>query len=179
MGAPLFGNLVTLPDPWVHRWDRVMEKPTTLYTIPGGKSGRMYVEALAEEVDALVTERLQVFLAVILNRNNDIKTMADIKRTLERRIGTWRQNEFDLLVDELSESKKQRARNTHWRQPTTTVHDVNASRAGTSFSLKTPQVDLCSYQRMSSTNYETSTPKANSHTAPPYKNLKRFLHCIQ
>ena len=46
------------------------------------------------------SERLMVFLAVILQRNHMVQKGKDIRRVLERRLTMWTNEEFDYLVEE-------------------------------------------------------------------------------
>lgn len=67
--------------------------------------GREFVDLLAEEITLLckgneTSERLIVFLAVILQHDTIVTKTIDIRRLLRRRIDLWRQEQFDTLIFE-------------------------------------------------------------------------------
>ena len=76
------------------------------YDLPGGSVGRHFVDMLANEINHLLhglerSERLLVFLSVILQRDYSVKKGSDIRRLLMRRLSMW----SDGLIDELVEEK--------------------------------------------------------------------------
>ena len=103
---------------WRSRWKQVIYHSGNHYILPGGPIGRRYVDLLAEEVTHLAgghfpPERVLVFSSVILQRDRMVRKGADIHRLLERRIELWRQNNFDLLVQEAERCDKALCRTRH------------------------------------------------------------------
>jgi len=73
--------------------------------LPGGSIGRQYVETLAEEIHHLAvgnhpSDHVLVFSSVILQCDKMVKKGADIRRLLGRRLQSWQQGHYDLLIQE-------------------------------------------------------------------------------
>ena len=90
---------------WFQHWKTVVCLQGKQYNLPGGAVGHQYVDLLSEEVSHLSTgnyssDRLIVFSTTILQRDRMIKKTVDIRRVLERRVRMWKNEEFDLLLQE-------------------------------------------------------------------------------
>ena len=90
---------------WYSRWVQLIQHVGNHYILPGGSIGRKYVDVLTEEVSHLAagnypSERVLVYSSVILQRDRMVRKGADVRRLLERRIMLWRQDKFDLLLQE-------------------------------------------------------------------------------
>jgi len=75
------------------------------YSSPGGSVGRHYVELLNEEMNFLCNgtfpaERLLVFSAVILQCDRSVYKGADVCRLLDRRLTMWKDESFDVSIQE-------------------------------------------------------------------------------
>ena len=94
-----------LDDIWYCRWKRVIAARGIHYDLPGGATGRHFVDLLSDEVRSLShgafkSERLIVFLSVMLQREIMVKKGTDIQRLLSRRMSLWQEGCIDLLIDE-------------------------------------------------------------------------------
>ena len=90
---------------WHRRWKSVVHHSGNHYVLPGGPTGRRYVDLLTEEVQHLAvrnfpSERVLVFSSVMLQRNRMVHKGADIRRLLDWHVDQWRDGHFDLLVQE-------------------------------------------------------------------------------
>ena len=92
-------------DIWYCRWKRVIAVRGNHYDLPGGAIGRHFVDLLSDEVcslsrGAFKSERLIVFLSVMLQRDIMVKKGTDVRRLLSRRMSLWQEGCIDLLIDE-------------------------------------------------------------------------------
>ena len=92
-------------DIWYCRWKRVIAVRGIHYDLPGGATGRHFVDLLSDEVCSLSrrafkSERLIVFLSVMLQRDIMVKKGTDIRRLLSRCMSLWQEGCIDLLIDE-------------------------------------------------------------------------------
>ena len=90
---------------WFQRWKTVVGLQGKQYNLPGGAVGCQYVDLLSEEVAYLSSgnfssDRLIVFSASMLQRDRMISKTVDIRGVLERRMRMWKDEEFDLLLQE-------------------------------------------------------------------------------
>jgi len=90
---------------WCQRWAKVIHHTGNHYILPGGATGRHYVDVLTEEVKQLAagnysSERVLVFSAVILQRDRMVCTGSDVRRLIERRLTLWKEGSFDILLQE-------------------------------------------------------------------------------
>ena len=86
----------------------------SLLVLPRGSIGREIINHnhLAEEIICLSrqtapSERVIVFLAVMMQRYKMVKKGADIRRLLKRRMDEWRQERFPELIHEYERCAKQ------------------------------------------------------------------------
>ena len=73
---------------WYRRWIKVAHLKCQHYDLPGGATGREFVSQLSEEVSRLArgecrSERLIVYLAVMMQKDALVKKAADIRRLLK------------------------------------------------------------------------------------------------
>ena len=85
---------------WIKYWKKIVGVRSKHYNVP---VGREFVDLLSEEVTILckgkeTSERLIVFLAVILQRDTMVTKTIDICRVLRRHIDLWRHQQFDILI---------------------------------------------------------------------------------
>ena len=104
-GATLIPSKSCSSTPWYQRWKSVVYHSGNHYVLPGGPTGRRFVDLLTEEIQHLAvgnfpSERVLVFSSVMLQRDRMVHKGADIRRLLDWRIGQWRDGHFDLLVQE-------------------------------------------------------------------------------
>ena len=90
---------------WHQRWKSVVHHSGNHYVLPGGPTGRRYVDLLTEEVQHLAvgnfpSERVLVFSSVILQHDRMVHKGVDIRRFLDQRVDQWHDGHFDLLVQE-------------------------------------------------------------------------------
>ena len=102
--ATLTQSTTSCTTPLHQCWESVVHSGNH-YIIPGGPTGRRYVDLLTEEVQHLAvgnfpSERVLVFSSVMLQRDRMVCKGADIRRLLDRLIGQWCDGHFDLLVQE-------------------------------------------------------------------------------
>ena len=88
---------------WYRRWIKVAHLKRQHYDLPGGATGREFVSQLSEEVSRLArgecgSERLVVYLAVMMQRNALVRKAADICHLLKRRLDAWRSSQVDELL---------------------------------------------------------------------------------
>ena len=92
-------------DCWFNRWELIVHLRGKLYSLPGGATGRKYVDYLSKEVSyfssgTCSSERLLVFSSLILQRDRTIRKGVDIRRVIERRLDMWDKENYDVLVQE-------------------------------------------------------------------------------
>ena len=92
-------------DIWGVRWLKAVRLKCQHYDLPGGAVGREFVSLLSEEMSSLSrgeakSERLIVFLVVMLQRDGLVKKGSDVRRLLKRRIDAWREDMFEELLHE-------------------------------------------------------------------------------
>jgi len=91
--------------PWYQRWKSIVYHSGNHYVLPGGPTGRRFVDLLTEEIQHLAvgnfpSERVLVFSSVMLQRDRMVCKGAYIRRLLDWCIGQWRDGHFDLQVQE-------------------------------------------------------------------------------
>lgn len=121
-----YGSSLVLPEhqedesDWISRWITVTRFTGSHYNLPRGSCGRRFITMLIEEIQLLVngsfpSKRLIIFSSVILQRERSVSKTRDIIRSLNRRLDMWRDEKFDLLVQEAS--RCDRAYNIKRRRP--------------------------------------------------------------
>uniref|UniRef100_A0A1X7SXG4 Reverse transcriptase domain-containing protein n=1 Tax=Amphimedon queenslandica TaxID=400682 RepID=A0A1X7SXG4_AMPQE len=90
---------------WHARWKTITQLSASHYFLPKGQCGRRYIGILCDEIDSLLrwsstSERVLVFSSVILQRDKQVTKRRDVIRSLNRRMDMWRDDKFDLLVQE-------------------------------------------------------------------------------
>ena len=90
---------------WHERWQTVIQHHGNHYSLPGGSVGKTYVDVLTDEVLHMATgnfpsERLIVFSSLVLQRDRSVKKGNDIRRLLERRLSLWKEEKFNILLQE-------------------------------------------------------------------------------
>ena len=90
---------------WQTRWKEVVTLPPQRYDVPTGRIGRLFVSAVASEMEGIVkrrwnSEKFVVFQAVILQRSIDVTRARDIRRRIETRLQQWSEGKIDMLVQD-------------------------------------------------------------------------------
>ena len=90
---------------WQEHWTAVMSLPPQRYDVPSGRVGRVFVSAVAKELEGVKlrlwnAERFIVMQAVILQRSPEVKRARDIRRRVETRLAQWREGKFTMLVED-------------------------------------------------------------------------------
>ena len=103
---------------WYCRWTQLVHHVGNHYLLPGGSIGRKYIDVLTEEISHLAagnypSERVLVFSSVMLQRDRMVRKGADIRRLLDRRIKLWRQESYDLLLQEAARCNQALLRRRH------------------------------------------------------------------
>ena len=96
-------------------WLRVVAIRNSHYNLPNGSIGRDLVGLLSSEVNLLVqgsmsSERVIVFLTVILQRDPMVKRGADVRRLLLRRLEDWKVEKFTDLVFDAERCSRQHSK---------------------------------------------------------------------
>ena len=99
-------------DVWVQYWRKVVTFRGNHYSLPRGSIGREFIDLLAEEINCLSrqstpSERVIVFVAVLMQKDKMVKKGAEIRRLLARRVREWRQERFPELIQEYQRCAKQ------------------------------------------------------------------------
>lgn len=81
------------------------------YDLPNGAVPRSFVHMLAEEIETLAknnhpSERVLVFVSVMLQRDIMVKQARDIRLLLNQRLEMWKANEIDSLINGAIHSDK-------------------------------------------------------------------------
>ena len=90
---------------WQTYWRRLVAFPVQSYQVPNGSVGRRFVSTLAEIMKGIKarksnSEKLIVFILVVLQRDRDIKTTRDIRKRLTNRMDAWKDNKYEALVQD-------------------------------------------------------------------------------
>ena len=90
---------------WYRRWFSVVSLKNVQYDLPNSAVGREFVNLLSDEISSLSqgdvkSERVIVFLAVLLQRDTLVRKASDVRRLLKRRFDLWRKEQFDELIHE-------------------------------------------------------------------------------
>jgi hypothetical protein len=119
---------VAFVEEWSNRWCKVINFQRKQYDLPGGAVGRHFVDCLADEVDKLtkgimLSDRLLVFCAVVLQRDSSVRKACDIRRILTRRLSLWTDNQYDVLLQEAVRCDRQLCKGpTVTKKPPNTDH---------------------------------------------------------
>ena len=105
-------NVIDSSNPWYNKWQKLVSKRTSYYYIPNGAVGRDFTQLLTQEVTLLnqgscKSERMIVFIGVVLQRDNMVKKGSDICRLIKRRMDMWKNERFDELFYEFERCSKQ------------------------------------------------------------------------
>ena len=95
----------TLQNTWYQHWKKAVYLQGRHYDLPGGAIGRQYGDMLTEEVSQVAAgnyaaDHLIVFSSLMLQRDRIIRKGVDMRRVLERCMKMWRNEDFDLLLQE-------------------------------------------------------------------------------
>ena len=90
-------------DVWCKSWAKAVCFKCHHYDLPGGATEREFVGLLSEKVLKLAigevrSERLIVFLVVLLQQDALVKKGAHVRHLLKRRMRAWRSNQIDELL---------------------------------------------------------------------------------
>jgi len=90
---------------WCQRWSIIVQHMGQHYSLPGGSIGKKYINLLCNELQYLSlgtyhSERLIVFCSVMLQQDRLVRKGCDICCLLERRMYLWRDEQYDVLLQE-------------------------------------------------------------------------------
>ena len=90
---------------WSQRWSYVIQHQGIHYSLPGGSTGKKYIDILNEELHylfagAFPSEKVIVFCSVMLQRDCLIRKGTDIYQLPERCMAMWQNGQFDALLQE-------------------------------------------------------------------------------
>ena len=96
-GAPMFRhNIYTelASDEWYQRWFTVISQHNLHYSLPQGSAAKKFLTMLTDEIYKVEkgksrSERLIVFISLMLQWYSMIRKGFDIKRLLQRRLDMW------------------------------------------------------------------------------------------
>ena len=96
---------------WQAHWREVISLPPQRYAAPNGRVGRLFLQGVTAEFQGIQSrkwnsERLIVFIAVILQRSPEAKRARDIRRRIEARLQEWSAGRFDMLVQDTVRTSK-------------------------------------------------------------------------
>jgi uncharacterized C2H2 Zn-finger protein len=120
-GSPFLNNVGSNTGIWQTRWNKVCTLRGKLYDLPASStSSRKFIHTLADEIELLTnsqypSERVLIFIAVMLQRDKNVKQAKDINRLLERRLNLWANEHFEILLTESMKSDNS-LRNSHNRK---------------------------------------------------------------
>ena len=102
-GATLIQSGSCSHSDWHRHCKSVVHHSGNHYVLPGGPTGRRYVDLLTEEVQHLAvenfpSERVLVFSSVMLQHDQMVRKGADIHRLFDQHVDQWCDGHFDLLV---------------------------------------------------------------------------------
>ena len=88
---------------WQEYWKEVVNLPNRKYTLPKNNTGKKFIDLLTTEINSVIqrnsnSEKVIVFMSVILQKSRDIKKSKDVKSLLERRMALWQNKEYDTVV---------------------------------------------------------------------------------
>ena len=89
---------------WFNHWKYLVQLPTTKYSLPKGRVGRRFVQQLAREFLGVRerkwnSERPIVFQMVILQTEQPVRRMKDIRKLLNDRLDLWDQGMYTALAN--------------------------------------------------------------------------------
>ncbi|KAF6210438.1 hypothetical protein GE061_013544 [Apolygus lucorum] len=114
---------------WRCYWRKISQLRGRHYDLPNGSKSMQFVDTLASEITSLTagqfsSERVLVFLSVVLQRSKMIKQPKDIRILLGRRLQLWTEGQFDTLINEavLLDRKLNHNQRTHGYCPELAFH---------------------------------------------------------
>ena len=102
---------------WQARWRRLVQVHPNNYSVPKGRVGSRFLTRLAAEFRGVRerkwnSERVVVFLLVVLRRTAIVKRARDVRRRVEMRLDLWEQGCHSALVDDTEAEAKGGAKRT-------------------------------------------------------------------
>ena len=111
---------------WGKRWIESVNLHGKLYLVPGGNVGRKYVDLLTKEVSRVIqnecSERLLVFSRLVLQRDPMVNKTRDVKVLIGRRLQSWEDGNFSLLLQEAKRCASRPLRNDSGKYRTRDEH---------------------------------------------------------
>jgi hypothetical protein len=92
-------------DLWYKRWKKICGLTGKQYNLPNGNIPIHFITLLTKEVESLSkkefpSERLLVYVLVMLQRDKQVRRAKDIRILLNQRLLMWEAGEVDLLIDD-------------------------------------------------------------------------------
>ena len=99
-------------DVWYKLWLRIVSFKSSHYDLLSGPVGHEFIDCLTSEVSLLArglacSERLIIFLSVLLQRDPLIRRGTDICRLQGNRLKDWKSEKFDSLIYEAERCARQ------------------------------------------------------------------------
>ena len=90
---------------WQARWNRVLQHHPKNYSVPKGRVGNRFLTRLIAEFQgvrerAWNSERIIVFIVVVLRSSTAVKRARDVRKRIDMRLDLWDEGFFDALVDD-------------------------------------------------------------------------------
>ena len=88
---------------WQKYWREIVNLPNRKYNLPKNSTGKKFIHLLNTEINNIIerksnSEKLIVFLTVILQKSKSITKSKDVKALLERRMTDWQNEQYDTVV---------------------------------------------------------------------------------
>ena len=106
-------SVYTASDEVQTSWLEVCKFSNSLYKIPSGRIGKMFIDTLCNELQAVAegqrdSERLMTFAKLILIQDHNVKKAKDVKLLIEKRLDEWRGEKIKVLLTGAERCSKRR-----------------------------------------------------------------------
>ena len=122
-GEPIHHCPVSIDSHWLVYWNKIIQHSGRHYDLPKGSISCKYVSQMIDEIrhfnsGNFPSERFLVFSSVILQRDKMSTKGPEIRKVIDRRLSLWKEEKYDLLVQEATRCDKAIRR----RHPNTKVN---------------------------------------------------------
>ncbi len=127
-GTHLHGDITDDPK-WQLYWKKLVILPSKLYDLPKGKVAHDFLEELCALFEGIQqrkwnSEKIFVFIFVVLQKNGEVKKAGDIKKRIATRIIEWKKNNFNALVDATDQEMRANMSNKRGRLTVEKIHKI-------------------------------------------------------
>ena len=110
-GRSLHGS-IDEKDLWYERWKKVCNLKGKQYNLPNGNTSIHFISLLTKEIEHVTkneypSERVIVYISVILQREKLVKRAKDIRILMSQRLTLWEAGEIDSLINDAISSDKE------------------------------------------------------------------------